>query len=87
MSEIDYDTPQRQKMRLNEVWRKRSATWRGYFWLPCPICGMQFGGNEIEGGNIPDPDYPPQSGRGVCICPACDREGRGASVEEIGFVN
>jgi len=27
------------------------AKFRGYFWLPCPICGRPFGGHE-KGGTL-----------------------------------
>lgn len=68
---------------------KRFARSRGYFWLPCPSCGEMFGGHEAEAAadladrlgtwpSIPDPAYPPGSGRGLCICPACVVAGKGA---------
>lgn len=61
--------------RLHELFAKLN----GYFWLPCPLCGELFGGHEwrdIDGkpAEIPDPDH---AGRGIGICPACTRAGRG----------
>lgn len=58
----------------------------GYFWLPCPLCGEEFGGHEWRPRNghvseIPDPDEGPGSdGRPffyVGICPTCTRRGLG----------
>lgn len=52
----------------------------GYFWLPCPLCGQEFGGHEwrpIEGkiSSIPAPDGP--QGMSIGICPDCTAAGRG----------
>jgi len=52
----------------------------GYFWLPCPVCGNYFGGQEwrdVDGHDaaIPDPEEGPGYGRG--ICPNCTRHGVG----------
>ncbi|SDH70288.1 hypothetical protein SAMN05421505_120136 [Sinosporangium album] len=41
------------------------ATARGFFWLPCPLCGHEFGGHEA-GKTIPDPATGPNRGRGIC---------------------
>lgn len=64
--------------KLNQWW----ASFRGYFWLPCPLCGKMFGGHEWrdydgKGSSIPDPAYPAGSGRGIGICPDCTRAGKG----------
>ena len=53
----------------------------GYFWLPCPLCGQEFGGHEwrdIDGkpSFIPALD-PHRSGR--AICPDCTRAGKGGA--------
>lgn len=47
---------------------RRHAYRRGYFWLPCPLCGTEFGGHEIT-GSIPDPGKGPGTSR--MICPFC----------------
>jgi hypothetical protein len=75
-------------------WRIRHAIWRfkrrahrayahafGYFWIPCPICGIEFGGHEKQGGRLfarlediaalilENPNAEPQpfgTSRGVC---------------------
>lgn len=52
----------------------------GYFWLPCPLCGQEFGGHEwrdINGkrSSIPSPDGP--QGMSTGICPDCTIAGRG----------
>ena len=40
----------------------------GYFWLPCPICGENFGGHE-DSGNL----YT-GGGSGWCVCINCSEE-------------
>lgn len=47
------------------------AVAHGYFWLPCPLCGREFGGHEA-GGTVPDPTRPPSGG--MCICSQCTIE-------------
>ena len=53
----------------------------GYFWVPCPTCGENFGGHEVgdRGPNLGSiqVESGPGWSRGVSICPACTREGRG----------
>ena len=39
------------------------ATFRGYFWLPCPLCSRMFAGFETADSPLMDT---PRSGRGVC---------------------
>lgn len=58
------------------------ARFRGFFWLPCPLCGRKFGGHEwrdIDGkpSSIPDPDPALSPGTLQGICPKCTRAGRG----------
>lgn len=40
----------------------------GWFWLPCPRCGVEFGGHESSDRSVPDPDRP---GTGKIVCKAC----------------
>lgn len=57
---------------------RRYAVALGYFWIPCPLCGQEFGGHEWRPrrGHVSDiPDGTPGGGRG--ICPDCTRAGRG----------
>jgi hypothetical protein len=70
----------------HRLWAHR----RGYFWMPCPLCGRDFGGHEsrsIAGkpASVPDPTCPPRGPCGplmsVTICPPCTRAGRGVEVE------
>lgn len=42
----------------------------GFFWLPCPLCGREFGGHQ-SGKDIPDPTDPPLY---ISVCPPCSRE-------------
>lgn len=54
----------------------------GYFWLPCPVCGEEFGGHEWRdrGGHASAiPDEPYASG-GTGICPNCTISGTGCYV-------
>lgn len=72
----------RERMARFEQWRRWRALFGGYFWLPCPVCGTEFGGHEWKDrdgkpSSIPDPDYPVGTGHGRGICPACTIEGRG----------
>lgn len=46
----------------------------GYFWLPCVLCALPFGGHEIS-DTIPDPTRGP--GAGILICPACSARRNG----------
>jgi hypothetical protein len=53
----------------------------GYFWLPCPLCGQEFGGHEwrdIDGKSSSIP-VDGQPGRGRAICPDCTRAGKGGA--------
>jgi hypothetical protein len=58
------------------------ASLHGYFWLPCPLCGIDFGGHEWRDGepdkpsHIPDPGGIPGLFKG--ICPYCTEAGRGS---------
>lgn len=67
-------------------WMHRAyAAMCGYFWLPCPLCGREFGGHEWRDANgmsssivVSSPD---DEARGLQrrsgICPECTRAGRG----------
>jgi hypothetical protein len=57
------------------------AASHGWFWLPCPLCGLEFGGQEWMTRN-PDhassvhlPEDEPDVSAG--ICPFCTLAGRG----------
>jgi len=44
----------------------------GYFWLPCPVCGNDFGGHEwgdSDYSSIPEDD---EGHSFVGICPNCE---------------
>lgn len=53
-------------IRAPEWWRRWRARVRGYFWLPCPICGQMFAGYEKGGGNLWETPY-----FGSMTCPRC----------------
>ena len=57
----------------NRMWLLKPLRWLrafvgGYFWLPCPICGENFGGFEWGESLMSSWD----GGEGVC--PACSEE-------------
>lgn len=53
--------------------RKALAKLLGYFFLPCPLCGLEFAGYEWkDGASI----YPNGDGSGQGICPPCSHEGK-----------
>ncbi len=69
-------------------WLRAAHRWyanrRGMFWLPCPLCGVEFGGHEWRsvGGrlaSVPDPTGP--RNMSVGICPRCTKAGRGVAVD------
>lgn len=53
--------PPRRFRRLNRWW----ANAFGYFWLPCPLCGFEFGGHEWRCWVDTIPTGP-SSSRGIC---------------------
>lgn len=55
------------------------ARTRGYFWLPCPICGRETGGHEWGHYDGKSSAIHPGSdkNRGIGICPSCTRAGYG----------
>jgi hypothetical protein len=64
----------------SRAFHRTYARTMGYFWLPCPLCGQEFGGHEwrdIDGkrSSIPAPDGP--QGMSIGICPDCTEAGRG----------
>jgi hypothetical protein len=49
----------------------------GYFWLPCPSCGVEFGGQQWRDINGHYSSIPAAEGDGIGICPTCTRAGVG----------
>lgn len=65
----------------NRTVARWTARMLGYFWLPCPTCGLHFGGHEIgkvlgHRDSIPDPG---EAGTSWCICSDCTAEGKGCA--------
>lgn len=58
--------------------QQRYANLHGYFWLPCPLCGEEFGGHEAH-GNIATSD--PSRFEG--ICPSCTAERQEAAERHL----
>lgn len=71
---IDLSDPQVMRER---AYAASVAAAGHYFWLPCPLCGVHFGGHEwmarASGSSIPG-DRP---GITQGICPFCMMAGRG----------
>jgi hypothetical protein len=55
------------------------AALAGYGWVPCPLCGREFGGHEWRdrNGNTSHISHPSKPGTFKAICPDCTRAGRG----------
>jgi hypothetical protein len=51
---------------------KLYAARRGYFWLPCPVCGREFGGHESHGPGLMRADG--VGGKVTCGVPECVAE-------------
>lgn len=52
---------------MNRGWRnkaRRYAQRHHFFWLPCPLCGEPFGGQEWGGAGIPTDQ--PGTSQGIC---------------------
>lgn len=56
-------------------WAKRA----GFFWLPCPLCGHEFGGHEWRSGEAAEIPDPTQHGAYRGVCPPCTRNREGAT--------
>ena len=52
--------------RLKRLYHFLYASFRGYFWLPCKLCGHHFGGHEKNTGIVMT-----GPGGGYTVCPAC----------------
>jgi hypothetical protein len=77
---IDVLDPAVAAARAQARWH---ADQHGYFWLPCPLCGVPFGGQEVLRGRFPIPHIPDLAagpGHYLVICPWCTRGGRGCDV-------
>lgn len=61
---------------LIPYWPRRLHRWiaagHGFYWLPCVLCGREYGGHE-PGGSVPDPT---DERLWVAICPRCTRRRR-----------
>lgn len=64
---------ERQILEALKPVRKGVAKLLGYFFLPCPLCGLEFAGYEwLDEATI----YPKGDGSGEGICPPCFHEGK-----------
>jgi hypothetical protein len=82
-------------VRRNRALAKMAATLGGFFWMPCPACGVEFGGHEWGDVNGHFADRPENVRRvtdgrivsftGSGICPDCTEKGVGCRAHaEIG---
>lgn len=67
--------------RLRRVHRAYAETF-GFFWLPCPLCGREFGGHENRPSRRPSsvPDENRSGLMSMLICPQCVRAGQGVRI-------
>jgi DNA-directed RNA polymerase subunit RPC12/RpoP len=54
----------------------------GYFWLPCSLCGKNFGGHEW----FPDNSISISYGEGEAVCPNCGEKAREINKENNWFI-
>lgn len=70
MSDTSFE---RRVLEVLKPVRKTLAGSLGYFFVPCPLCGLEFAGYEwLAGASI----YPDGVGSGQGICPPCFHEGK-----------
>lgn len=50
---------------MNRLWNWLKALRGGFFWMPCPICGKNFGGHEWAA------TLKSSAFRGQGVCPRC----------------
>lgn len=75
---IRSDVEGRRDRERERRYQRRYARLHGYFWLPCPICGDEFGGHERH-GTIPTNE----PGRLSGICPSCTAERQEAAEQRL----
>lgn len=82
MKVIRSEVEGRRDRKRERSYQRRYARRHGYFWLPCPLCGEEFGGHEAHGSiATEDPD------RREDICPSCTAERQDAAeryLEDLG---
>ena len=62
------------------------AAAHGYFWIPCPLCGYEFGGHEwrhIDGKRASVYLNSAKPTTGTAICPPCTRAGKGEDIPGV----
>lgn len=57
---------------MPRIFHRFYAWFRGYFWLPCPICKEPYGGHEWQSGDVLEKE----NGIGTGVCPKCGDEAR-----------
>ena len=71
-------------------WAHHAYAWTlGYFWIPCPRCGKEFGGHEHvfrDEELWQEPWEPGHWGRYKILCPACTRAGHRMRSEDPATV-
>jgi hypothetical protein len=59
---------------MSRFWNRLKALWGGFFWMPCPICGKNFGGHEWR------VTWMQSAFRGVGVCRNCEGEATARNV-------
>ena len=74
---------------IPERWRLAHLNYaaaHGYFWIPCPLCGYEFGGHEwrhIDGKRASVYLNSAKPTTGTAICPPCTRAGKGEDIPGV----
>lgn len=61
----------------NRAWNRLYANMLGFFWVPCPSCGKEFGGHEWVTESEHKSSLALGGGKGAAICPECTMDGAG----------
>jgi hypothetical protein len=51
---------------MTRLFHRLYAAMFGYFWRPCPVCGIEFGGHEIK--NVSTAGLIDKDGRAFSVC-------------------
>jgi hypothetical protein len=72
-------------LNLARKWAKFRAMSGGYFWLPCPLCGTEFGGQEWRkiDGHFDSIPVGEGWGSATAICPTCTAAGHGCTAHAV----
>ena len=66
-----------EQIQLHRIAAKIYAKEHGYFWIPCPSCGNDFGGQEWGDVDGKSSTIWNDGSAGIGICPSCTIDGKG----------